>query len=58
MSWKEWSAVLVVIGAGILLQVPRHDSMSTAGTHSDGMHAPEEPMGVGKTVVLEVTGMT
>ena len=25
MGWKQWSAVAVVIGGGILLQIPGHE---------------------------------
>ena len=28
MGWKQWSAVAVVIGGGILLQIPGHEDMT------------------------------
>lgn len=64
MSWKHWTAVVVVIGAGILLQIPRHDPMFiAAGEHMRGAAAPvssrsAEAVGPYRTVALEVTGMT
>lgn len=68
MSWKHWTAVLAVIGVGIVLQIPRHD----AETMEEHSHAPggaastvesstvpvAEPAGPWRTMVLEVTGMT
>ena len=73
MSRKEWYAVIVVIGLGIVWQIPRHDDAMTSGaehlTHSAEAGAAEgeqlsapasaaEPAGPYRTIVLEVTGMT
>jgi hypothetical protein len=66
MSWKHWAAILIVIGAGILLQIPRHgdDSMNEhahdAGTAEVTRPAPsnQDVAGPYRTVDLEVTGMT
>lgn len=61
MGWKQWSAVAVVIGGGILLQIPGHDEMEM-----DIGVMGQEPMpaemthvtGPYRTVALDVTGMT
>ena len=63
MSWKEWTAVSVVIGAGILLQIPGHDDAQMdheAMGHGDmpAQMATATATGVYRTVVLDVTGMT
>lgn len=74
MSRKEWIAVVVVVGLGIVWQIPRHDDAMTAGaehqTHApaavqsmEGEQVPEpgaaaEPIGAYRTIILEVTGMT
>ena len=60
MGWKQWSAVAVVIGGGILLQIPGHDQMEMEGMTQRGempadMAAAE---GTFRTVALDVTGMT
>jgi len=63
MGWKQWAAVVLVIGFGIVLQIPGHgdadmdhDAMSE-GLATDGGSAaapgPHEAV-----VWLEVTGMT
>ena len=55
MGWKEWSAVAVVIGGGILLQIPGHDE----GEMDHGaMPVMAEPQGPYTTVALDVAGMT
>lgn len=74
MSRKEWIAVIVVIGLGIVWQIPRHDEAMPASaerhTHSsaevqsgEGDHLSEpasaaEDRGPYRTIALEVTGMT
>lgn len=74
MSRKEWIAVIVVIGLGIVWQIPRHEDAMTEGaehqTHApaevQGMEgeqvsapgATAEPVGPYRTIALEVTGMT
>lgn len=74
MSRKEWIAVVVVIGLGIVWQIPRHDgAMSTNGEPRAGSSAeaqaaegaepsartaPAEVAGPYRTIALEVTGMT
>jgi len=63
MSWKQWTAVLLAIGAGIVLQIPR---AHMATNHEHGEHVPTSTQPTGsptepgpyKTVDLEVTGMT
>jgi len=55
MSWKEWSAVAVVIGGGILLQIPGHDEV---GMDHGEMPVMTKPQGNYNTVALHVTGMT
>lgn len=71
MSWKHWTAVLAVIGFGIVLQIPRNDepgleehphpaASATASGSDSAAPAPEkaEPAGPYRTIALEVTGMT
>lgn len=69
MGWKQWSMVAVVIGGGILLQIPGHDVMDmdgnagmdlpTHGSEAEGASASvTEPPAPYTTVVLAVTGMT
>ena len=61
MSWKEWTAVGVVIGAGILLQIPGHDDApmdhDTMG-HGEMPAQMAEVEGPYRTVALDVTGLT
>jgi len=70
MSWKHWIAVVLVIGLGIVAQIPRHQE----GAAGDATHehapagaaapaatstsSPAEPAGPYRTIALEVTGMT
>ena len=61
MSWKEWTAVGVVIGAGILLQIPGHDEMEMdpeAMGHGEMPTDMAAATGPYRTVALDVTGMT
>lgn len=61
MSWKEWTAVGVVIGAGILLQIPGHDKMEMGPEAMGPGDVPAQmaaATGVYRTVALNVTGMT
>ena len=61
MGWKQWSAVAVVIGGGIVLQIPGHDEMPMDPdiTAHDWMPAEmAEPAPPYTTVALHVTGMT
>ena len=60
MSWKHWAAVLVVIGIGIVLQIPRHEQEMVEHDAGAAAHTPVEadPQGPYRTVALEVTGMT
>ncbi len=61
MHWKEWTAVGVVIGAGILLQIPGHDDAQMdpeamgRGDMASDIAAVRSPY---RTVALDVTGMT
>ncbi len=61
MGWKQWSAVAVVIGGGVLLQIPGHED--AAMDHGAMLHG-EVPAdmadveGTLRTVALDVTGMT
>jgi len=61
MTRKEWVAVAVVIGGGILFQIPRHDD---AMINIEGMNHSEMPAelaeveGPYERVALDVTGMT
>lgn len=74
MSRKEWIAVIVVIGLGVLWQIPRHDDAMPAGGE-DHMHSPTQVQGAERegafptadaaeaahpyrTIALQVTGMT
>jgi len=67
MSRKEWTAAALVIGLGILLQIPGHDAANMADMegmdHAGGMHDvnatpdPSAPI-TRRTVTLDVTGMT
>ncbi len=52
MGWKQWSVVAVLIGGGILLQIPNHDDSEM--DHTDM----EQAQGSYKTVAIDVTGMT
>ncbi len=61
MGWKQWSAVAVVIGGGILLQIPAHDD--AAMDHEVTVQGDVPPdmadvEGTLRTVALDVTGMT
>ena len=60
MSSKEWAAVAVVIGAGIVLQIPGHEEMvgPEAREHSETPADMAEVAGPYERVVLDVTGMT
>lgn len=60
MGWKQWSAVAVVIGGGILLQIPGHDAEMDQPAMGHGEMPAElaEPEGPYRTVALHVTGMT
>ena len=60
MGWK-WSAVAVVIGAGIVLQIPGHDKMDMdhgAMEHGQMPADMADAQGTFRTVALNVTGMT
>lgn len=74
MSRKEWIAVVVVIGLGIVWQIPRHEDAMPGGAGHDS-HSPAavksgageqlsepaaaaEPVDPYRTIALEVTGMT
>ena len=61
MGWKQWSAVAVVIGGGILLQIPGHNDAEMAHAamgHSEMQADMAEAQGAYRTVALDVTGMT
>ena len=69
MSRKEWLAVVVVIGLGIVWPIARHDDVMTAEREQHAHPQPEraadgtsadaaEAAGPYRTVGLEVTGMT
>ena len=70
MSWKHWTAVVLVIGLGIVAQIPRHQETAGDGTHQHATvdtlpsaapstdDAAAEPAGPYRTIALEVTGMT
>ena len=61
MGWKQWSAVAVVIGGGILLQIPGHDDavMDHGATVQGDVPADMAAVeGTLRTVALDVTGMT
>jgi len=64
MTRKEWAAVAVVIGGGILLQIRGHDDamMDHAGMEHGEMPAEmvqaAEANARLQTVALDVTGMT
>ncbi len=61
MGWKQWSAIAVLIGGGIVLQIPGHDepemdhAMMGHGEVPADMAAAQAPY---TTVALDVTGMT
>lgn len=56
MSSKEWAAVAVVIGAGVLLPIFAHDAAEM--DHSAMTVPAAEAAGPMKTVALDITGMT
>ena len=60
MGWKQWSAVAVVIGGGILLQIPGHNEVEMDHGAMDRDEGPvmAESQGPYATVALDVTGMT
>lgn len=72
MSRKEWIGVLVVVGLGIVWQIPGHDDAMTDDHEAHGYVGSEVPVAHGaspsstdmeiggpyRTVALEVTGMT
>jgi hypothetical protein len=67
MSRKERTAAALVIGLGVLLQIPGHDAADMAEVegmdHSAGAHernATPDPSltAARRTVTLDVTGMT
>ena len=60
MGWKQWSAVAVVIGAGIVLQIPGHDEVEMDHGAMDHGEVPvmAESQGPYTTVALDVTGLT
>jgi hypothetical protein len=57
MSTKEWAAVGLVIGAGILLPILSSDDAMVMDTTAMEMPT-SEAAGPMKTVALDVTGMT
>lgn len=60
MGWRQWSAVAVVIGGGILLQIPHDDTEMdhAAMGHAETLVAPSAAQGTFRTVTLDITGMT
>ena len=61
MGWKQWSAVAVVIGGGILLQIPGHEdaAMNHGATLQGGVPADVADVeGTLRTVALGVPAMT
>ena len=61
MTSKEWAAVAVVVGGGILLQIPNHDEMNREPTSVGRSEIPAdmaEVVGPYEQVALDVTGMT
>lgn len=60
MTRKEWAAVAVVIGGGILLQVAGHDGMQMdrGAVGAEDTASVAEPPGPFRQVALDVTGMT
>ncbi len=61
MGLKQWSAVAVVIGGGILLQIPVHkDTAMDHGATAQGAVPADmaDVEGTVRTVALDVTGMT
>ena len=61
MGWKQWSAVAVVIGGGILLQIPGHEDMVMdpgATVQGDVTADRADVEGTVRTVALDVTGRT
>jgi len=61
MGWREWCAVAVVIGGGIVLQIPGHDEMAVGSDPAALSRMPAdmaEPQAPYTTLSLAVTGMT
>ena len=60
MGGKQWSAVALVIGGGILLQIPGHSAaeMDHGGMDQSELPVMAERQGPYTTVTLDVTGMT
>jgi hypothetical protein len=62
MSWKQWVAIVLVIGFGIVWQIRGHDVGMDEHAH-EAMTASQaaasgEPAGPYRILDLEVTGMT
>lgn len=65
MSWKQWVAIVLVIGLGIVWQIPQHDAVMEDAGHPNHPAAPaattradDDREGPYRTIALEVTGMT
>ncbi len=61
MGWKQWSAEAVVIGGGILLQIPGHEDAAMDHGATVQWDVPVDMAdveGTLRTVALDVTGMT
>lgn len=61
MGWKQWSLVAVLIGGGILLQIPGRTVMEMGHEDVEGADLPPsmvDPPPPFQTMALEVTGMT
>lgn len=62
MSWKHWTVVGLVIGLGVLWQIPRHENATDDHPHATRTAAPADPgdthAGPHRTIALEVAGMT
>jgi hypothetical protein len=58
MGWKQWAVVALVIGGGVVMQIPGHtgDAMDHGAIASETR--PGEESGLFTTVHLDVTGMT
>ena len=66
MTWKQWTAVVAVIGFGIVAQIrtgdedvmPEHTALPMPDTAAPMPMDDAEPRGPHRTIALEVAGMT
>ena len=58
MGWKQWATVALVIGGGVVMQIPAHTGSAMDNGAMASETGPGEESGPHTTVYLDVTGMT